>query len=145
MNDSLPRRSTAFRWLRLPFVWLWGLQSSSSCAPAAVFFAFGVWALWFARRPRGYLVFAGVFVVFYGWWMTIPALHDRPWQPDVAVMPRAVIDGDRIRIINYRNFDYRSRHDFTERYEEREYLLSHLTGVDFYVSRIRKGLPTIKP
>jgi Domain of unknown function (DUF4105) len=50
------------------------------------------------------------------------------------VMPRASIDGDRVRLSNVRNFDYRSRDDFTMRYEEREVLLSHLTGLDFYVS-----------
>ena len=46
--------------------------------------------------------------------------HDRPWRPEVAVMPRAFIDGDRVRITGVRNFEYRSRDDFTVRYEERE-------------------------
>jgi hypothetical protein len=55
-------------------------------------------------------------------------------------MPRAVIDGDRVRITGVRNFDYRTRNDFTVRYEEREVLLSHLTGVDFYVSYWSVGL-----
>jgi hypothetical protein len=55
-------------------------------------------------------------------------------------MPRATIDGDRVRITGVRNFDYRSRNDFTQRHEEREIQLSHLTGVDFYVSYWREGL-----
>ena len=55
-------------------------------------------------------------------------------------MPRAVIDGDRVRITGVRNFDYPTRNDFTVRYEEREVLLSHLTGVDFYVSYWSEGL-----
>ena len=55
-------------------------------------------------------------------------------------MPRAVIDGDRVRITGVRNFDYRTRNDFTVRYEEREVLLSHLTGLDFYVSYWSEGL-----
>ena len=49
-------------------------------------------------------------------------------------MPRATIDGDRVRITGVRNFDYRSRDDFTVRYEEREVSLSHLTGLDFFIS-----------
>jgi hypothetical protein len=151
----MTRITKPLRWLvialgflfRAVFV-LWGslalYYSSLPWAPgrialAAVFLLFSVWALWFARRPRGYLIFAVAFVVLIGWWFTVLPSHDRPWRPEVAVMPRAVIDGDRVRIINYRNFDFRSRDDFTPRYEEREYLLSHLTGVDFYVSYWKEG------
>ena len=54
-------------------------------------------------------------------------------------MPRAIIDGDRVRITGVRNFDYRSRNDFTVRHEEREVQLSHLTGLDFYVSYLSEG------
>jgi hypothetical protein len=42
-------------------------------------------------------------------------------------------------ITGFRNFDYRSADDFTVRYEEREFLLSHLTSVDFFVSYWAKG------
>ena len=38
-------------------------------------------------------------------------------------MPRAFIDGDHVRLTGVRNFEYRSRNDFTVRYEEREVLL----------------------
>src|SRR5262249_14828433 len=55
-------------------------------------------------------------------------------------MPRAVIDGDKVRITGVRNFDYHSRNDFTVHYEEREINLSHLTGIDFYVSYWSEGL-----
>ncbi len=57
----------------------------------------------------------------------------------MAVMPRAIIDGDRVRITGYRNFDYRSTDDFVVRYEEREVLLSHLTSIDFFVSYWKVG------
>src|SRR6185312_11824224 len=81
------------------------------------------------------VLFLGVTV----WWITIRPSHDRHWRPEVAVMPRAFIDGDRVRLTGVRNFDYRTRDDFTVRYEEREVLLSHLTALDFYVSYFMAG------
>jgi hypothetical protein len=103
-------------------------------AIAVAFLGFGIWTLWLARGKRAFLIFAGVYLGVLGWWSTIRPSHTRPWRPEVAVMPRAVIDGDRVRITGFRNFEYRSRLDFTARYVEREFLLSHLTSVDFFVS-----------
>jgi hypothetical protein len=107
---------------------------------AAVFAAFAVWALWLSGQRR---MPAVVMVLFFGvvaWWIAIPPSHDRPWRAEAAVMPRAVIDGDRVHLTGVRNFDYRSREDFTVRYEERDVLLSHLTHLDFYVSYWNEGL-----
>lgn len=101
----------------------------------AVFFAlFAVWTLWFAHRPRMTMLFAALFIGVLVWWSTILPSHYRDWRPEVAVMPRAIINGDKVRFTGFRNFDYRSRNDFTARYEEREVLLSHLIGVDLYIS-----------
>ena len=55
-------------------------------------------------------------------------------------MSRATIDGDRVHFTGVRNFKYRTRNDFTVRYEERDVSLSHLTGIDFYVSYWSEGL-----
>jgi Domain of unknown function (DUF4105) len=73
------------------------------------------------------------------WWLSISPSNDRRWRPEVAVMPRALIDGDRVHLTGVRDFKYRSRDDFTVRYEERELSLSHLIGVDFYVSYWSEG------
>ena len=106
---------------------------------AAAFAAFSVWALWLShRRPMPVIVMV-LFLGVVAWWIAIPPSHDRPWRPEVAVMPRAFIDGDRVRLSGVRNFDYRTRDDFTVRYEEREVLLSHLTGLDFYISYWSEG------
>ena len=86
------------------------------------------------------VAFTLVFLGVVAWWIAIPASHDRPWRPEVATIPRVVIDGDRVRISGVRNFTYRRRNDFTEKLEEREYLLSNLTGLDFYVSYWSEGL-----
>jgi len=85
------------------------------------------------------LYFAALFVGVLTWWLFIPPSNDRPWQTEVAVLPRAVVDGDSVHITGVRNFDFRSRDDFTPRYEEREVLLSHLTAVDLYVSFWMEG------
>ena len=87
---------------------------------AVVFAAFAVWALWLSPRRRDRVAFILVFAGVVAWWIAIPPSHDRNWRPEVAVMPRAFIDGDRVRITGVRNFEYRSRNDFTVRYEERE-------------------------
>ncbi len=42
-------------------------------------------------------------------------------------------------ISGVRNFTYRSRNEFTEKFEEREVDLSHLKALDFYVSYWREG------
>ncbi|MBR1271924.1 DUF4105 domain-containing protein [Bradyrhizobium sp. AUGA SZCCT0222] len=106
---------------------------------AAAFAAFAIWALWFSRRRRMSAVFVVLFLGVVAWWIFIPPLQNRNWRTEVALMPRAVIDGDRVRITGVRDFDYRSRNDFTVRYKEREILLSHVTGLDFYVSYFMEG------
>jgi hypothetical protein len=86
------------------------------------------------------LLFLALCLGVIAWWISIPPSHDRPWRPEVGVMPRAIVDGDRVRITGVRNFAYRSRDDFTVRYEDREVQLSHLTGLDFYVSYWSEGI-----
>jgi hypothetical protein len=109
--------------------WFW-----ARLALAVAFLTFGVRVFWRMRRPSMYLVYAGLFLFVLGWFISIRPSHDRNWRPEAAVMPRAIIDGDRVRFTGVRNFEYRTPDDFTVRYEEREVLVSHLTSVDFYVS-----------
>jgi hypothetical protein len=107
---------------------------------AGAFAAFSIWALWLSHQRHMPVVFLVMFLGVVGWWISIAPSHDRVWRPEVAVMPRAFIEGDRVRITGVRNFDYVSRNDFTVRYEEREVQMSHLTGIDFYVSYWSEGL-----
>jgi len=113
--------------------------ASLRLALAGAFAAFAVWACWLTARRAMPAVFFLVFAGVVAWWVSISPSHDRPWRPEVAVMPRAIIDGDQVRITGVRNFDYRSVDDFTVRYEEREVQLSHLTAIDFYVSYWTEG------
>jgi hypothetical protein len=116
----------------LPWAW-------ARLASAIVFASFAVWSLWIARRRTTRRAFAGVFAGVLIWWICIPPLQYRPWRGDVAILPRAIIDGDRVRIVNVRNFNYRSRHDFDARYEEREFSLAHVTTLDLFISYWQVG------
>ena len=106
---------------------------------AAAFAAFAIWAFWLSRQRRMPAVAIALVLGVVAWHLTIAPSHDRNWRPEVAVMPRAFMEGDHVRITGIRNFDYRSRDDFTVRHEEREFDLSHLTGLDFFVSYWSKG------
>ena len=123
----------AIYYSNLPWAWL-------RLGLAMAFAAFAIWALWLSRQRRMSVAFIALYLGVVAWWISIPPSHDREWRPEVAVMPRAVIDGDRVRITGVRNFDYRTQNDFTVRYEEREVSLSHLTSVDFFVSYWSEGL-----
>ena len=76
------------------------------------------------------------FVIVLGWWLSLQASNDRVWQPDVARLPRAKVDGDRLVIENVRNFSYRPGGDdiAEERWETRSYDLAELRGVDLFMS-----------
>jgi uncharacterized protein DUF4105 len=121
----------AIHYSNMPWAWL-------RFALAIIFAAFAIWALWLSR-PRRTVAFTALFLGVVAWWIAIPPSHDREWRTEVAVMPRAFIDGDRVRLTGVRDFEYRTRNDFTVRYEEREVLLSHLIGLDFYVSYFMEG------
>ena len=108
-------------------------------ALAGAFAVFAIWGFWLSRRRHMPVAVVVLFLAVVAWWISIAPSHDREWRPEVAVMPRAIIDGDRVRLTGVRNFDYRTRNDFTVRYEEREIQLSHLTGLDFYVSYFAEG------
>jgi hypothetical protein len=75
------------------------------------------------------------------WWSTIRPSNDRDWQPDVARLPSAELQGDKLTVHNIRNLDYRSETDYTVRYEDRAYDLSKLRGLDLFM--IYWGSPVI--
>src|SRR6478672_5654277 len=81
---------------------------------AAAFAAFAIWALWFSRQRLMSVLAVVLFFGVVAWWISIRPSHDR-------------------------NFQYRSRNDFTVGYQERDVLLSHLVALDFYVSYFTEG------
>ena len=122
----------AIYYSNLPWPWL-------RLVLAGAFAAFAIWALFLSRQRLMSLAAIVLFLGVVVWWISISPSHDRNWRPEVAVMPLVVIDGDRVRIAGVRNFEYRSRNDFTVRYKTREVQLSHLTALDFFVSYWSEG------
>jgi hypothetical protein len=109
---------------------------------AAVFAVGAFWTLLLMRpRWRGRLVYLGVFLVLVVWWLAIPPSNDRDWQPDVAVLPYATFDGNKVTLHNIRNCDYRSETDFDVRHYDRTYDLDKLRTLDFFL--IYWGSPMI--
>lgn len=59
--------------------------------------------------------------------------HQRDWRTDLAVLPYAEIQSDRVRFFNIRNCNYRSETDYDVRHFDREIMLSDVRTIDFIV------------
>jgi hypothetical protein len=78
-------------------------------------------------------VYAILFIVILGWWLfAIKPSNDRQWQPDLAKLPFATVDGDTVTFYNIRNFDYRGEFDFTPAYYNKTFDLNKLDSVDLF-------------
>ncbi len=101
---------------------------------AVVFVAASVAVLFFLKRVYRRLAFFGLFAIVLVYWLLIPPSNNRAWRKDVAVLPHAEINGNRVTIHNIRNFDYRTTADFDVRYYDKTYDLGKLRTVDFFMS-----------
>jgi len=110
--------------LRMGFAAVFAIASLIALGGIAV-------ARWRWRVFAGYLV---LFAALLLWWSSLSPSNDRDWQPDVAVLPYATINGERITVHNIRNFDYRSETDYTPAYYDKTFNLNKLNGVDLIAS-----------
>jgi hypothetical protein len=103
--------------------------------PLAAGFLLAVVATWILARGRwrkiGLTVaaFAAVLV----WWLALPPSNERDWQPDVAVLAYADIDGNKVTVHNIRNCDYRRETDYDVRHYDRTFDLARLRTVDLFM------------
>jgi hypothetical protein len=91
-------------------------------------------AFWRGRVSMALLAFVVAFAVLQVWWQRIRPSNDRIWADDVAQMTTGTVIGHRITLHNVRNFDWRTKSDYTQRWETREYDLEHLDSVDMIMS-----------
>jgi hypothetical protein len=103
-------------------------------ALAICFVALGVGGLLVAVRGRRIFAplapFTAAVVALFAWWSTIEASNDRAWQPDVAMLPSAEIEGDIVTLRNVRSFTYRSESDFTPNWYDKTVDLRQLDTLD---------------
>lgn len=61
----------------------------------------------------------------------------RDWSPEFSVLPYAEIDGEHVALFNIRNNEYLSNDDFVVSRYDREFELSEIETVDFFVVPFR--------
>ncbi len=92
-------------------------------------------SLFFQRARRwGLIGFMFALLPVLLLWLEAEPRNDRDWQPELAVLPYASFDDDRVTIHNIRNFDYRSETDFTPAYHDKTFDLNRLDRVDLVAS-----------
>jgi len=74
-----------------------------------------------------------VFTLVLAWWLTLKSSNHGDWQPDVAQLAWADINGDEFTFHNVRNCDYRTATDYTPHWETRTVRLSQITGIDLAI------------
>ena len=84
-------------------------------------------------RTRVALFCVGGFLLVLGWWLMLAPSNDRDWQPDVAVLPYADIEGNKVTLHNIRNCDYRTETDFDVRHYDKTYDLDKLRTADLFM------------
>jgi Domain of unknown function (DUF4105) len=87
-------------------------------------------------RPlwRALFVVVGAIVLIAAWDFTIRPSNTRDWQAEVAEAAYVGIEGDRVVIHNFRNFDYISKSELHPRWETKTVQLSNLRTVDFFTN-----------
>lgn len=116
--------------------------SATRIAAVVLFFAVAAGVFW-TLRPfyKAALAFGLVWAVIVIAWLCIPPSNNRNWQPDVAVLPSAQIEGDKVTVRNIRNCKYRTETDYTVSYYDQTFDLSKLQGADLFI--IYWGSPMI--
>ncbi len=118
-------------WFRLP------APEGARALAAGLFAALAlatIAALFLRRALVALTLFALIFGALLLWWSTIRPPLDGDWAPDVAHQTTGTIDGDILTLSDLRDFDWRTDHDFTERWEKRSYDLKKLKTLDLFLA-----------
>jgi hypothetical protein len=91
--------------------------------------------IWLRPFWRSAAAVVGICVLVLAWWLSLTPSNDRNWQPDVAHLPTATLDGSLLTINNVRSFRYREDQGIAEeRWITETYDLDELVGFDIFFS-----------
>ena len=90
--------------------------------------------VWQGRMSLSLITFALVFAGVLAWWARLPPTNDAVWADEVARITTGSIEGSHVTLHNVRNFDWRSKTDYTQRWETRTYDLDRMRTVDMVMS-----------
>jgi hypothetical protein len=90
--------------------------------------------LWRGHGAAALLAFGLAYAAVLLWWHTLEPSNDRQWADDVAHTSHGEVSGDAVTLHNVRNFHWRSRTDYTQRWETRHYDLRQLRSLDMITS-----------
>jgi hypothetical protein len=76
------------------------------------------------------LPFAIAFGALLVWWSSVEPSNHRDWQQDVAMLPKAEVEGSLVTLRSIRDFSYRSEIEYTPRWLEKTYDLRQLDTLD---------------
>ncbi len=93
--------------------------------------AVGVWR---GHGAAALLAFGLAYAAVLLWWHTLKPSNERQWADDVAHTSHGEVSGDAVTLHNVRNFRWRSRTDYTQRWETRHYDLRQLRSLDMITS-----------
>lgn len=90
-------------------------------------------AIFVKRWWRKAVLAAAAFALVLAWWLSLEPSNNHDWQPDLAVLAYADIQGNKITVHNIRNCEYRTETDFDVRYYDKTYDLDALRSADLYM------------
>lgn len=88
----------------------------------------------FHSPTRKFLVWLCLFLTVVIPWSLKKPSNERDWSPEFANAPQATLRGDTVTFTHFRNFDYRPDNTPIERWETREFHLSKLRHMDFFMT-----------
>lgn len=118
-------------WYRLPLPEL--VRGLAACLFALLGIATAI-ALFSRWHLRALVPFAVAFAAMLLWWSTIHPPEHADFAPDVARQVTGTRDGDMLTLTNVRDFEWRTKTDFTELWTTRTYDLTKLQTLDLFMS-----------